>query len=126
MQRRNSATARSSSFDWNAQARLLGTELAQKEWDKRAGIATQRRDCERALTVHSRAAWKLARTEPTTPAGAGALLAYVKEIMSETGDMDWHPIALDTLVRALASMAPPTPSLPAAAATVLATRRKAA
>jgi hypothetical protein len=90
---------------WNYKARLLGTELARKEWDKRAGLATQRRDLERALSAEQCAALQLAKTRPTTPAGAGALLAYVKNIMLEIGDMDWHPTALDTIIGALATMA---------------------
>src|SRR5258706_12341813 len=33
---------------WEARARLLGAEAAGKEWDKRAGLATLRREVDRA------------------------------------------------------------------------------
>lgn len=108
---------------WNLKARLLGAEPGGKEWDKNAGLAGLRGDLDRALSAEGRASWKLASTKPTTPAGAGALLDYVNTMMFKIGDMHWHKHALDTIVGALAAMSPPTPSLPAAAATVLAAVR---
>ena len=64
---------------WDARARLLGAELAGKEWDKRAGIAALHRDVDRARSAEQRAAMQMARTKPCTPAGAGVLLAYLHE-----------------------------------------------
>jgi hypothetical protein len=43
----------------------------------------------------------------------------VKKMMFEIGDMQWHPIALDTIIGALATMTPPAPSVPNAAAVLL-------
>jgi hypothetical protein len=98
---------------WNLKARLLGAKPGAEEWDKNAGLARLRRDLDRALFAERRASWKLAGTKPTTAAGAGALLDYVKTMMFEIGDLNWHKHALDTIIGALAAMAPPTPSLSA-------------
>jgi hypothetical protein len=111
---------------WNAKARLLGTELAGKEWDRCAGLAAQRRELDRAQSAESRAAWKMAQTKPTTPAGAGALLAYVKKMMFEIGDMYWHSIALETIIAALATMTPPPPRAMNAADILVAVRAEKA
>jgi hypothetical protein len=94
---------------WDARARLLGAELARKEWDKRVGLAALRRDVDRATSAEQRAAQEMARTKPRTPAGAGALLAYTKTLMFEVGEMDWHKTALDTMAEALAAMGKASP-----------------
>jgi hypothetical protein len=91
---------------WEARARLLGAEAAGKEWDECAGLATLRRDVDRARSAERRAAMQLAQTKPRTPAGAGALLGYTKTLMFEVGEMDWHETALDTVIRSLAGRSP--------------------
>ena len=90
---------------WDAKARLLGTELAGKEWDKRAGLTALRRDLDRANSAEHDAAWKMARTRPTTAAGAAALLAYIATDngsgLFELGETPWH----ETAFRTVASLA---------------------
>ena len=85
---------------WDVQARLLGTELAAKEWDERTGLAAVRRDIDRARTAWWQAALQMAKTKPRTPAGAGALLT---EILKDL-QMDWCETALATVVKGLAAM----------------------
>lgn len=84
----------------DAKARERAGERAEKAWDRRAGIAAQRRKFERANEAEQRAAERMAKTKPTTPAGAAAMLAYVKTDM-EGGDIDWHDTAIATLVATL-------------------------
>jgi hypothetical protein len=87
---------------WDAKARLMGTELAGKEWDKRAGPADLRRDHDRAASAEQRAAWKLARTKPTTAAGASAPLTYIATEpavgLFDLGETEWHETAFRTVV----------------------------
>ena len=68
-----------------------------------------RYELERAQAAELNAAWQLAKTAPSTPAGAGAFLSYIAIEMFSAGEMDWHPTAIDTIVKALAAMetAPP-------------------
>jgi hypothetical protein len=91
---------------WEARTRWLGGVAAGKEWDECAGLATLRRDVDRASSAEQRAAMQMARTKPRTPAGAGALLGYTKTLMFEVGEMDWHETALETVIRSLAGRSP--------------------
>jgi hypothetical protein len=54
------------------------------------------------------AAWKLARTKPTTPAGAAEMLAYITTGpitgLFELGETDWHETAFRTVVASLAEI----------------------
>ncbi|SRR5258707_13562801 len=92
-------------------------ERAAEQWDKRAGFTAIRRDVEVAMPAEQRAAMQMARTNPRTPAGAGALLAYTKTLMFEVGEMFWHKTALNTVAKALATMgkAPPRSQIKRAA-----------
>jgi hypothetical protein len=73
------------------------------EWDNVTGIAPLREQSDRASNAEHTAAMTMARTKPRTPAGAGALVAYVLKDM-EIGDTEWQAIALATTVAALQSM----------------------
>jgi len=84
-----------------AKARERAAKLAGIEWDKRAGIAAQRRECALTLANELKAHMQMAKTAPTTPAGAAALLAYVKADMKIGLEFDWHDKALGTLIDAL-------------------------
>jgi DnaJ-domain-containing protein 1 len=77
-------------------------ERAAKAWDRRVGIAAQRRECDRAIEAEHRAGVRFARTKPTTPAGAGAMLAYLHTDV-KGGAIDWHPIAFATIIATLKS-----------------------
>ena len=66
------------------------------------------RDVERAGDAAERAAWRMARTRPTTSAGAAAVLAYITTEpvtgLFELGECDWHETAFRTVVAALAEI----------------------
>jgi hypothetical protein len=70
----------------DAKARERDGERAVRAWDKRAGLTEQRRGLARV------------KTKPTTPAGAAAMLGYLKADM-ESGDTKWRTIALDTITK---------------------------
>jgi hypothetical protein len=71
--------------------------------DRDAGVASLRAANERAREVEKRAHKLLARTRPTTPAGAGNAVAYILRDMRR-GDADWQLPALANVARSLASM----------------------
>ena len=81
----------------------------KKKNGKRTNLVAMRYELERAQAAELNAAWQLAKTAPSTPAGAGAFLSYIAIEMFSAGEMDWHPTAIDTIVKALGAMetAPP-------------------
>jgi hypothetical protein len=87
----------------DAKARERATIKAGIEWDNVTGIAPLREQSDRASNAAHTAAMTMARTKPRTPAGAGALVAYVLKDM-EIGETKWHGIALATTTAALQSM----------------------
>jgi hypothetical protein len=104
----------------------MGTELAGEQWDERAGLTALRRDHDRADSAVGRAALKMAQTEPTTAAGASALLSYIATDkgtgLFELGETDWHETAFRTVAAALAKITRP----PDAAALLAAVRAEKA
>jgi hypothetical protein len=88
----------------DAKARLAAAECAGVEWDHRAGIAPLREQDERADADERRAAMRMARTKPTTPAGAAALVAYIRRDIEVGLGPDWPIVALKTAASALARM----------------------
>jgi hypothetical protein len=72
---------------------------------KDEGRAKQR-DVDRASAAAENAAWKMARTRPTTVTGASAMLSYVAIApavgLFDLGEMDWHETAFRTVAAALA------------------------
>jgi hypothetical protein len=87
----------------DAKARLAAAERAGVEWDHRAGLAPLREQEESANAAERRAAMRMARTKPATPAGAAALIAYTRRDIME-GEVDWQMVALKTVASALARM----------------------
>jgi hypothetical protein len=79
-------------------------ERSGDEWDQRAGIAPLREQYERANHAEIRLAMRMARTKPTTPAGAAALIAYVVRDLEDVALEDWHSAALKTVAVCLAQM----------------------
>jgi hypothetical protein len=63
---------------------------------------------ERGSAIAEQAAWKLAKTKPTTAAGAAAMLAYITTGpitgLFELGETHWHETAFRTVVAALAEI----------------------
>ena len=77
-------------------------DLCQAE---EAGLATQRY-VDRASDAAENAAWKMARTKPSTAADASALLSYVATGpvtgLFELGETRWHETAFRTVTASLA------------------------
>jgi hypothetical protein len=69
-----------------------------------------RKQYEAANRADDKAAMRMARTKPVSPAGAAALLAYLqRDIEKSLGSLaDWHMIALKTAAGALARMTSPS------------------
>jgi hypothetical protein len=90
----------------DAKARLAAAERAGIEWDQRTGIAPDRKQYEHSNRAERRAAMRMARTKPTTPAGAAGLITYVRrEIEACLGGVEeWQMPALKTAAAALAQM----------------------
>jgi hypothetical protein len=91
----------------DAKARYKAQIAAGLAWDKRAGLATLREDVDRRVAAERRYAKRLARTMPTTPAGAAALIQYILDDDLEADESYWHMTALRSAVTALNSMAVP-------------------
>jgi hypothetical protein len=83
---------------------LASAERAGNEWDQRTGIAPLRAQYERGKLAEDRAKRHLARTNPTTPAGAGALVAYILRDLEDVELEGWHSAALKTAAASLARM----------------------
>jgi hypothetical protein len=88
----------------DAKAREGAAERAGVEWDHRVGIAPLREQYERANIAERRAAMRMARTRPTTPAGAGAVITYARRDIEVGLGPDWPIVALKTAASALARM----------------------
>jgi hypothetical protein len=86
------------------------SERADKAWDRRVGIAAQRQECDRAIKAEHRAGVRFATTKPTTPAGAAAMLVYLKADV-KGGAIDWHEMAFTTLIATLKAWGQSAPRL---------------
>ncbi|WP_298106489.1 hypothetical protein [Bradyrhizobium sp.] len=77
--------------------------------DEQPDNQTAERQLARALASSERCGWELATTEPTTLAGASAMLTYIVDGpavgLFDVGEMDWHETAFRTVTRALAKLA---------------------
>jgi hypothetical protein len=88
----------------DAKARYQARIAAGTAWDERTGLAALRKNLDRGVAAERRYAIRLARTKPTTPAGAAALIHYIlgDELITDEGY--WHVPALKTVAAALNSM----------------------
>jgi hypothetical protein len=68
-----------------AKERERAGERAEKAWDRRAGLAAQRRECDRAIDAERAAHERMATTRPTTPAGAAAKRAAIVAPLNQHG-----------------------------------------
>ena len=73
-------------------------------WDRRAGLARLRREHDRLLKEEWIVGWKLGRTEPTTPGGAGAMLEYIEVQSRDTDLSGWYREGVLTVVKVLKAM----------------------
>jgi hypothetical protein len=90
----------------DAKARYEAKIAAGAAWDKRTGLETLSKNVDQALTVAHRCSQRLARTIPSTPAGAAALIQYILDDDFDADENYWHMTALRSAVAALNSMAP--------------------
>jgi hypothetical protein len=87
----------------DAKRRLAARGYECIAWDYRTGVAFLREQYECATIAKERAAIRMARTKPTTPAGAAALIGQAhRELM--TGEVGWEMTALRTIAVSLAQM----------------------
>ncbi len=82
-------------------ARLRAAYYQGVAWDHRTGTKSRRESVETASFLVGRAADRLARTKPTTLAGAAALINHVQ---SNTPSGDWEIAAMKMLARTLVKM----------------------
>jgi hypothetical protein len=88
----------------DAKARYQAQVAAGLAWDKNTGLETLRKDLDRRSAAEWRYAKRLARTMPTTPAGAAALIHYILGDELVTDEGYWHMPALKTVAAALNGM----------------------
>jgi hypothetical protein len=88
----------------DAKARYQAQVAAGLAWDKSTGLETLRKDVDRRSAAEWRYAKRLARTMPTTAAGAAALIQYILDTDLEPDETFWHVTALQTAVAALNGM----------------------
>jgi hypothetical protein len=71
------------------------------EWPGEAIVSPIFDQWNRADAAERKAATRMARTKPTTPAGAAALLAHARREFVAASDSidDWLPVALKTVAR---------------------------
>jgi hypothetical protein len=70
-------------------------------WDRRAGIATLRKEVDAAFREELKIGRRLGRTKPTTPGGAAAVLQYIEVESRDTDMSGWYREALITTAKAL-------------------------
>jgi hypothetical protein len=88
----------------DANARYQAQVAAGLAWDKSTGLETLRKDVDRRVAAERRYAKRLARTMPTTAAGAAAIIQYILDDDLVDDESYWHMTALRTAVVALNSM----------------------
>jgi hypothetical protein len=76
--------------------------------DEAGARAVKQRDVDRASDAAENAAWKMARTKPSTAAGASALLEYITTGpvtgLFELGETHWHETAFRNVAASLAKI----------------------
>lgn len=87
-----------------AKDREKAAQLEDEAWDLRAGVAELRKQSDEAWCAQEKAGWALAKTKPSTVAGASALLKYAANDI-EMGEGGWGRTALKTAAAALDVMA---------------------
>jgi hypothetical protein len=89
---------------------LEAAELDEEGYGPRpaADLTALRRNEDHAHVAAEEAAWKMARTKPTTVAGASAMLSFIATNptngLFELGETRWHETAFRTVTAALAKI----------------------
>jgi hypothetical protein len=82
---------------------LRAARRAERRWHKDNGLAELKAEYDRATEAWRKSKSDLAKIAPTTPAGAGALVDYVRRDM-EGGSASWQGKALTNAIKALSAM----------------------
>jgi hypothetical protein len=90
----------------DAKATLAANIRAEREWYQRTGVELLREHCECAEADEWEAGLEMAMTEPTTLAGAAAMIDYAwPEVANGATDEDaWPLVAIKTVSAALTRM----------------------
>src|ERR1700682_4535106 len=88
----------------DANARYEAKIASAVAWDKRTGLETLSKNVDLAVAAADRCTKSLARTMPTTAAGAAALIQYILDDDLEADETYCHMTALRSAVAALNSM----------------------
>jgi len=94
----------------DAKERYQAQIAAGPAWDELTGLSALRKDADRGFAAEWRYVKRLARTKPTTPAGAAALIQYVLDDDFSDDESYWHMTALRSAVAALNSMSAAAPA----------------
>jgi hypothetical protein len=86
-----------------AKARERAVWRAHRQWYKKNGLAALKTQCDQVRKAEQKALMALTTIRPTTTAGAGALVMYVRDDMKD-GDHPWQERALANAARALLGM----------------------
>jgi hypothetical protein len=88
----------------DANARYQAKIAAGIAWDNSTGLTPLRNEVDALLAKEHQCAQRLARTKPTTPGGAGAMIQYVLNDYLCADEGYWHTTALKTAADALKDM----------------------
>lgn len=88
----------------DAKSRVRHAIRQGREWDRKSNTAHLRRARDVGLKEYRRCLWALARTAPTTPAGAGAMAAWLAQEL-RWYDEKYHAVAAKSIARGLRAMA---------------------
>ncbi len=107
--RRHARPAKSTAAD-PILAAIANHKKLDRAWLEVAGAKGDRdAHARRGSDAAERAAWQMARTKPTTVAGAAALLKYITRGpitgLFELGETDWHETAFRNAAASLAEIA---------------------
>jgi hypothetical protein len=91
----------------DAKARERRQIRAAQQWARRAGMVGINRECDLADAAEWKAARKVAKTKPTTPAGAAALLEHVNLNENMCSREDYEIAAVQTVIKMLRAMTEP-------------------
>jgi hypothetical protein len=87
----------------DAKKRYKATSRHITAWYKKTGLTSLRKECDDARRRSYKARELLSVTEPTTPAGASALLRHLVD-EELTTECEWHKQAIETAIDALSKM----------------------
>jgi hypothetical protein len=88
----------------DAKKRERAIQRAKRDWDRRAGLVEQRQKMESIGASLDEARQTLAKVKPTTPAGAGKLIAHIRNDLDDSEISEWQKAALVNVASSLVLM----------------------